>query len=234
MFFEFSGFGVLTLFVHMACRSTRLQLGVSMSDLLHSLLRQQAALQLAFGQPAWDILIPVYYGNLKEEFNPARASAILIQVKNRDRPSPFSLDEHLHHYTSFFHTNDPILYILMNLGTSDNVVEVRGFPRAKALALPKNSALLKQHLFGIHLAGVDGTFACLQDPRLLMASKKLLEIVILKDDTPEILKNHDRHCQFNRRFDSHSWDGRYQVTQRMIEQDEEELDQEDTPMAGIE
>ena len=90
------------------------------------------------------------------------------------------------------------------------------------------------HIFGIHLAGVDGTFACLQDPRLLMASKKLLETVILKDDTPEILKNHDRQCQFNRRFDSHSWDGRYQVTQRMIEQDEEELDQEDTPMAGIE
>src|SRR6266480_1636937 len=148
--------------------STRLQLGVSMSDLLHSLLRQQAALQLAFGQPAWDILIPVYYGNLTEEFNPARASAILIQVKNRDRPFPFSLEEHLHHYTSFFHTNDPILYILMNLGTSDNVVGVRSFPRAKALALPKNSALLKQHIFGMHLAGVDGTFACLQDPRLLM------------------------------------------------------------------
>jgi hypothetical protein len=45
-------------FTHFTNTDTHLG-GGNMSDLLHNLLRQQAALQLAFRQPVWDILIPV-------------------------------------------------------------------------------------------------------------------------------------------------------------------------------
>src|SRR5436305_14888192 len=105
----------------------------AMPDLLHNLLRSQAALQLTFLQPVWDILIPVYFGNLKEEFDPARTSAILIQVRNRDELSTVSLETESHYYDEFFrHTNDPILYILMDLGTDVSAVDLNGLPKAKA------------------------------------------------------------------------------------------------------
>src|SRR6266516_173266 len=45
-------------------------------DLLHLLLWQQQALQLAYNEEAWDIMIPIYFGNLKEPFETKRTSAM--------------------------------------------------------------------------------------------------------------------------------------------------------------
>jgi hypothetical protein len=169
-------------FTHFTSTEVSLK-GATISDLLHKLLRQQAALQLAYRQPVWDILIPVYFGDRYQDFDPARALAVLISVKNGTRPSPFSLQSDMHHYADFVHTEDPILFILMDLGTTKNEVVVSGLPKAQPQAQsqaqqPQNVQpkakeakkakkaqpkvrKIKQNLFGIHALGADAkTYSC--------------------------------------------------------------------------
>src|SRR5438034_51346 len=90
----------------------------ALSDLLHNLIRQQAALQPKFRQEDWDLLIPVYFGNMDQAFDPSRLSAILIQVTNRVKPSNLFAIVDFKKSSRFFRlTGDPILYILMDFGT---------------------------------------------------------------------------------------------------------------------
>src|SRR5947209_1971537 len=222
-------------FTHFTSTDVPLQ-GSTMSDLLHNLLRQQAALQLAFTQPVWDILIPVYFGDRYKEFDPARASAVLISVKNRTRPSPFSLQSDVRHYSEFVHTEDPILFILMDLGTKKNEVVVSG--RTKAQKAPPQSQKrgpkgekaqskarkIKQHLFGIHALGADAnTYSPFQDSELWDAGKKLLEQVM--PDSREVRRDHDDLCERNKRFNYHNWESRFPVIQRVnLEEAAEESD----------
>ena len=165
-----------------------------MSDLLHNLLQQQAVLQLAFFQPVWNILIPIYFDDRNNEFDPSRASPVLISVKNRSWPSPFSLQSDMHHYAEFVHTEDPILFILMDLGTEKNEVVVSGLPKAqkaqlqvqkpqkvgsKAKKAQSTARTIKQYLFGIHALGADAnTYSPFQDSQLWDASQKLLKQVM--------------------------------------------------------
>jgi hypothetical protein len=213
-------------FTHFTQTDSNLE-GWTMCDLLHDLLRRQAALQLAFSQPVWDILIPVYFGNLDEEFDSARISAILIQVRNRTTTSKLSLEGDLHRYATLFaHTDDPILYILMDLGTADTGVDVIG--------LPKALAPLKQYLFGIHVAGVNAkTFGCLANPRLVKACEDLLKEVIQKDGRRNVLRGHDELCRNNVRFNFHSREKRWPPTAHYSERDAAEPSQ-DASMTGIE
>jgi hypothetical protein len=51
--------------------------------LCHDLLRRSAAMQLAFQQQSFDLLLPIYYGKEEEEFNSSECGVILVQVKNR-------------------------------------------------------------------------------------------------------------------------------------------------------
>ena len=203
-----------------------------MSDLLHNLLRQQAALQLSFSQPLWDILIPVYFGDLNKDFDADRTSAILIQVRNGTTPSKFSLRTDLPHYAEFSHTDDPILYILMDLGTTKNEVDVSAVPKA-ASGSRKNLVGLKQHIFGIHALGADThTYGCPWDSELRDASQRLLSQV-MQTSGRGVRRDHDELCQRNKRFNYHSWESQFPVIQT-FEGDAAELDQEDTPMAGTE
>jgi hypothetical protein len=55
--------------------------------LLHDLLRRSAALQLAHDQPMYDKLIPIYFGNPDEPFKVSCCGVILVQDKNRERPT---------------------------------------------------------------------------------------------------------------------------------------------------
>src|SRR5436305_12931621 len=127
-----------------------------MSDLLHLLLRQQQALQLSFDQYSWDTMLPTYFGSLNMGFDPTRVSAILISVRNKNKPSHLVLENELHFM--FAHTDDPILCILVDLETKKATVNVSGPPKGP----------LKQHyLFGIHaMGGGASTFGCLRDRRL--------------------------------------------------------------------
>ena len=199
-------------------------------DLLHNLLRQQAALQLAFHQPVWDILIPVYFGNLGSDFDPTRASAILISVKNRTRPSPFSLQSDLHHYAQFAHTDDPILFILMDLGSQDTKVVVDFLP--KGLKARGNLAL-RQHIFGIHAEGVGPKiYHCFQDSELWKASQLLLSEVIQSSNREDRI-DHDEICRLNRRFNHFNWESRFPLLQGVNSERGQESES-DIPMAGME
>lgn len=51
--------------------------------LLHDLLRRSAGMQLAFSQPLYDIMIPIYFGDSAKAFDESECGVILIQVKNK-------------------------------------------------------------------------------------------------------------------------------------------------------
>lgn len=172
----------------------------NMSHVLHLLLRQQQALQLAFAEPDFDILIPTYFGNVGEQFNPARASAVVISVKNRGAASHLPLGNNI--YKMFSHTNDPILCILVDLGIKRN-------PRVHVQDLATKGS--KQYLFGIHAegAGVD-TYGCLRGHELEDATRALLQQVLQTRDPRGVRDEHDKFCHRNKR--SHycnSWEQFY-------------------------
>lgn len=91
----------------------------NMESLLHGLMHAQAALQCSFRQPVWDLLIPIYFGNPGDPFEPSRLSAMLVQVKNRTKRGKFSLSAP--DYKSHFPENfpQPVLSILLELGTKE-------------------------------------------------------------------------------------------------------------------
>lgn len=171
-----------------------------MQDLLHNLIRQQAALQLAVCQEDWDLLIPVYYGNMDQAFDCSRLSAILIQVKNRAKQTNISTAVlKLKNYSKFFsYTKDPILYILMDLGTSKTDFEI--------LSLAKSEDM-QRHLFGIHTLGADmSTFPCLKG--ISEAAQRMLRHVV-PEDTDDRREEHNAACQRNIRFRYHDWESRF-------------------------
>jgi hypothetical protein len=52
--------------------------------LLRDLLRRNAGLQLVEGQPTYDILVPIYFGDPAEPFDISYCGVILIQTKNKN------------------------------------------------------------------------------------------------------------------------------------------------------
>jgi hypothetical protein len=133
-------------------------------------------------------------------------------------PSKFSLKEDLHHYTAtFLHTADPILYILMDLGTEHSAVKVNGMPKAPAGH--------NKYLFGIHTTGVhENTFSCLKDELLQHASMRLLQNVIQKDRRRNALRYHDELCQSNKRFYYHDWSSRFPMVKLLKSKDKDVQD----------
>ena len=95
-----------------------------MQALLHNLMHTQSALQLKFQQIGYDLLIPIYLGDPKDAFNPTLLTAMLIQIKNKQRATTFvpSADE-IHHLFSTTH-NNPIIATLFGVGLKDNSVKV--------------------------------------------------------------------------------------------------------------
>ena len=85
----------------------------TMSDLLHGLMLQQAALQMKFNGQDWDLLIPVYLGDPEAPFDRSQLTAFLIQVKNRITTKPWVVPEGK--YTKLF-PKVPILAIIVEWG----------------------------------------------------------------------------------------------------------------------
>ncbi|KAI9764367.1 MAG: hypothetical protein M1840_008505 [Geoglossum simile] len=56
-------------------------------ELCHDLFRRSAALQLAFNQPLYDHIIPIYFGSPDEDFTPSKCGVIAVQVKNKEKPT---------------------------------------------------------------------------------------------------------------------------------------------------
>jgi len=53
-------------------------------EVLHDLLRRSAGMQLAFNQPTYDIMIPIYFGDSAGPFDASECGAIMIQIKNKN------------------------------------------------------------------------------------------------------------------------------------------------------
>jgi len=62
-----------------------------LQNLIRRLLRRNAALQLSPRQPDWDLLLPVYTGNINKPIHRNHLTAIFIQIKNRHQPEKFIL-----------------------------------------------------------------------------------------------------------------------------------------------
>jgi hypothetical protein len=174
-------------FSHFTDQDILLQ-NTDLSVVLHLLLRQQQALQLASTEPDFDILLPVYFGNIEKEFDPSRASAIVISVKNRGAASQFPLKNEM-----FSHTKDPVLCILVDLG-------IRGEPAVDVQLLPKGpKGPSKQVVYGIHAVGAGvNTYGCLQGLGLEDACRALLEQVLQTRDPRGVRDKHEKFCHRNK------------------------------------
>ena len=157
--------------------------GENESELLHILLQEQLALQLAFGEPTCDILIPIYFGDLDQDFDPARASAVVISVKNRRSASKLSFGPQISEM--FSHTKDPVLCILVDLGVENATVNVQGLPKRPS----------EQYIFGIHAegAGVE-TYGCLRGYGLQDPTTALLQQILRPNDPRGVRGDHDEFC----------------------------------------
>ncbi|KAI9762592.1 MAG: hypothetical protein M1840_001218 [Geoglossum simile] len=70
-------------FTHFTSTQANLPTGGAITDLCHDLLRRSAAMQLSPNNPAFDQLIPIYFGSDEGPFNPSECGVIVIQAKNR-------------------------------------------------------------------------------------------------------------------------------------------------------
>ena len=74
-------------FNHFASTTTKLpENRKEFLDLIFALLRKNAPLQLAPLQSDWDLLLPVYTGDVEKPIDRDHLSAIFVQIKNRQKP----------------------------------------------------------------------------------------------------------------------------------------------------
>jgi hypothetical protein len=86
-------------------------------ELLHDLLRRCAGLQCGHEQPAWDIVVPVYFGDVYEKFDIAKLSAMAVQVKNKHQASKLEIKEPTTRAFMNLARDIPLLAVLVDLGT---------------------------------------------------------------------------------------------------------------------
>jgi hypothetical protein len=87
---------------------------------LHRLLFSQAALQLTPNRPVWDILIPIDLGDLKEPFDDTKVTAMVIQVKNSNKPNKLTLKKEK--YEGSLDIKNPSITIHVELGTANSAI----------------------------------------------------------------------------------------------------------------
>jgi hypothetical protein len=91
-----------------------------LQSLLHTLVHAQAAMQLSPNQVTWDLLIPIYLGKRSEPLNPKKLTAMLIQVKNQQSSSIFSVSEKAY---AMFPPELPLITIMLDLARPEPGVE---------------------------------------------------------------------------------------------------------------
>ena len=102
-------------FSHFASTTTKLpENRKEFLDLIFSLLRKNAALQLAPKQRDWDLLLPVYTGDVEKPIDRDHLSAIFVQIKNRQKPEAVEVGDILE---KILHPAELCLCIQMELGS---------------------------------------------------------------------------------------------------------------------
>ena len=182
--------GSLCNFTHFTTTDQTLQ-PEKMQDLLHALMMQNAALQLAFNQADYDLLIPVYFGKANEAFDCEMLSAIVVQIKNQVKSTTPILSKK--NFTAYFTLEMPVLYILADLGVEGPSL---------SLCTASDTA----QVLGLHAKG-HGTdiLKCVGLTDGLAKECQRFFAQTASHLTP----GQDKICQRNLGFRYHSWEERY-------------------------
>ena len=147
-------------------------------ELLHDLLRRRAGIQLAYAQPTYDIMIPIYFGDPAKPFKVSLCGTLQIQVKNQNQATtPRSIFEETFTEASqpipktaksqdsirngpYFVLNkmtNPVLFLLFDLGI------IRKHNSTSAIVQVSRTSGSTPEVWAIHSRGHDGTvFGCLK------------------------------------------------------------------------
>jgi len=200
-------------FTHFVPAGENLSPGV-IPRLSHDLLRRSAAMQLAFCQPTYDIMIPIYFGDSNKEFDESQCGAILIQVKNkndattlreifretftnvspeqRGRSKKAADDESIRDGENFVFNKmaHPLLFLLFDLG-----IETKPRATSPLVQVSRNSNGRKPDVWAIHSRGHDASvFGCLKHMDCETNSKMFFVSTILDRSV------HDNLCRRNHIF----------------------------------
>ena len=157
----------------------------AMAELLHNLMFTQAALQLCSNQKTWDLLLPIYLGDPEDDFNSNLLTALMIQVKNRQRNQPYIINKANH--ATFFPVGTPVITIILELGVEQGGISPIGS--------------FRDDVFGFKISGL-GTeiYECLEKA-MVKPLKSLLAVstAAIQDDV----------SSRNMRFRHHTWSDRF-------------------------
>ena len=168
----------------------------TMIELLRDLMRQCAALQLCFLQPAWDLMVPIYLGSPSEPFDERKITVLVAQVKKKLKKAKLTVLPDMLSYFSAITGDNPMIALMLNLG----VKSCQATPPDYSAARPGIPAC-----YIIHLDGSDATtFGFLKSgSQLETACKNVLAGISLPENPGQEI------CLFNERFRVHSLDERW-------------------------
>jgi len=175
-------------FTHFVTTSVSLR-GNTILQLLHMLLYEQAALQLAYNQETWDLLIPIYCGDIQKPFDESRLAAMVLQVKNRVGKTSLDVSKDRSNYTKIFGKSMPVISILLDVGIQQAECE------------PSPSYRKKTFAFWVAGHG-PGSYASVTP-----AIKETLSAMLAYDTRDYGIQ--DNVIRYNMREDYHTWDERY-------------------------
>ena len=182
-------------------------------EVLHDLLRRSAGMQLAFNQPTYDIMIPIYFGDSAGPFDASECGAIMIQVKNKDEATtPQTILNKTSKRQKVQQTADsdnkissalellkevkgPVLFLLFDLGTEPG-------PRTSPVQVSNINEGIT--VWAIHSRGHDTKiFGCLEHMNCEPGSRLFFTSINSKPSVSDTL------CQRNMIFSALSRSSRY-------------------------
>jgi len=156
----------------------------NLQNVIRRLLRRNAALQLAPCQSDWDLLLPVYTGDIDKPIERDHLSAIFVRIGNRQKPVKLTLGTE---YDNFFRPDQLGFYIQMEFGAGwlSPSTDMR-WPSCKRLR-GGSFHVSGPFLFGIRVFGADDrTFPFLAKyPGLGKACGNLVRTLTAKCDYPD-------------------------------------------------
>ena len=182
-------------------------------ELMHGCILQHAALQCAFGQPIWDLIIPVYIGDTSDSLRQENISAILIQVKNRAKVMRLSLKNHRSDYQQYFGGSwcQPLLSILVDLGAKTPYIQF--------------ADSFNDTVYGLSVGGTGaGVYGLGNAPLgVHQACNQLLAELVC----PNGADFHGEICDQNVRFRYHTFRGRFPASWGSPKPDPDEMEAEE-------
>jgi hypothetical protein len=146
------------------------------------LLRRNAALQLAPGQSEWDLLLPVYTGDINQPIERDNLSAIFVQINNRQKFKKLTLGTEYH---DCYRPDQLGFCIQMEFGVRkrETLAQMRWPTRTR----PYESTESGRFVFGMQVFGAGGeTFPFLTKyPNLAKACGNLVRTLSTKSEYPD-------------------------------------------------